>query len=65
MHIKVKDQSWALAVEGFLKGEFNNFFVNTNEDRLKLTQISKRLMPNWRLTVVASKFVDQVNICFI
>ncbi|KAF4520374.1 hypothetical protein B566_EDAN012879, partial [Ephemera danica] len=60
LHVKVREQKWALAVESVLISEVRNFFCNTEEDRKVLMEIWKRVMPsNIFVTVVVSPFQER------
>jgi hypothetical protein len=54
----LKDYSWSLAIENYMKGEMKTFFCDNFEDRKKLDELAKRVLGT-RITCVVSRFMDR------
>ncbi|XP_045158887.2 structural maintenance of chromosomes protein 6-like isoform X2 [Mercenaria mercenaria] len=54
------DQKWALAVECCLKGLMNSFCCHDYHDEKVLEQIISNVSPNYKPTIIVSRFKDRV-----
>jgi hypothetical protein len=57
--VKLKDYSWSLAIENYLKGEMRTFFCDNFEDSKKLDEMAKRILGNL-VSCVVSRFYDRL-----
>jgi hypothetical protein len=56
--VKLKDYSWSLAIENYLKGEMRTFFCDNFEDGKRLDDMAKQYLGN-RISCVVSRFMDR------
>jgi len=57
--VKLKDYSWSLAIENYLKGEMRTFFCDNFEDGKRLDDMAKQYLGN-RISCVVSRFMDRL-----